>query len=115
VCAMGADTGSSPAPAGRGWCRTGSDLCAHWERRLLSRLRSAHTVRDVPVAQSVFGSGHWIRTLDTGAGVESACAGERGGGGGGGGGAQKPVVLLLHGFGNGLGVWFLCVDALVDV
>ena len=26
----------------------------------------------------------------------------------------KPIVLLLHGFGNGLAIWFKCIDLLVD-
>ena len=27
---------------------------------------------------------------------------------------DKPVVLLIHGFGNGLAIWFKIVDPLVD-
>ena len=57
----------------------------------------------MPIHESVFGKGHSIRTLDVGGGI-----------GGGADDAQKPVVLMIHGFGNGLAIWFKCVDPLVD-
>ena len=104
---MGADEESTAAhetpPVGRGWCKTGADVCTHWEQKLVGRLRSAYTLRDIALPESVFGPGHWIRTLDVGAGGSPEAGNAQ----------QKPVVLLIHGFGNGLGVWFLCVDALV--
>lgn len=104
---MGADhdkaSTAAHAPVGRGWCKTGADVCAHWEQKLVGRLRSVYTLRDVALPESVFGPGHWIRTLDARAGGPPEAGDAQ----------QKPVVLLLHGFGNGLGVWFLCVDALV--
>ena len=82
------------------WCSSGVDVCRYWEDRLLARLRHPWRLNDVPIDQKIFGKGHSIRTLDVGA--EGAGAGE------------KTVVLLIHGFGNGLAIWFKVVDPLVD-
>ena len=96
--------GLDEPPAGTGWCSSSRQLCCFWERKLLQQLRHPHNVSDVLIGPSVFGEGHTIRTLDVGGEGERGEAQAR----------QKPTVVLIHGYANGLGVWFKCIDPLVD-
>jgi pimeloyl-ACP methyl ester carboxylesterase len=93
--------------AGRGWCNSGIDVCKYWETKLLARLRHAYRLSDVPIDDSIFGKGHTIRTLDVGGHHPSEDHPSDVT-------QQKPVVLMLHGYANGLGIWFKCIDPIVD-
>eukprot|EP00049_Salpingoeca_infusionum_P000897 m.43328 g.43328 ORF g.43328 m.43328 type:complete len:375 (+) comp10777_c0_seq1:439-1563(+) len=86
-------TEQAPKASWYRWVKTSKDLFLHYQKAILSVVKTPHVVEEIPI--SFDGNDYHINTLST-TDVDP----------------KKPHILLVHGFGGGIGTWNFNIDAL---